>query len=206
MKKHIQGLDGVRGLAALSVVFTHLHGWSRLEDIGLLSPRVTPLLNGRSGVQAFFVLSGFLITLLLIAEFERTGTVSLRNFFWRRALRILPLYYLFLVLATVIYLVDHRVSSVTSLVYAGTYLYNFIPISHYTSFLGHTWSLAVEEHFYLVWPVVFFAFYRHHRRAVFTALWVAIPGSALLHFGLVRWGTFGEYYLCLFYTFPSPRN
>lgn len=195
VKQHIQGLDGVRGLAALSVVVTHLHGWLFLQDVGILSPRVAPLLDGRSGVQAFFVLSGFLITLLLIGETARTGTVSLSKFYYRRALRILPLYGIFLLAVTVIYVMDHRLSSVTSLVYAYTYLYNFISHAHYTGFIGHTWSLAVEEHFYMVWPVLFYLFYRAHRRGLAAALLIAIPGSLVLHWALIRSGAFADFFV-----------
>ena len=166
----INGFDGVRGLSAIAVVLSHLHVYQWLEDRGLLSPAITPMLTGTTGVQAFFILSGYLITHLLIGEIDHTGTVSIKKFYIRRTLRIFPLHVLFLALATVIYALDPRVTTMPSLLYAAGYAYNFVPIGIYTPFLGHTWSLAVEEHFYLLWPFLFLTLFVRHRKLLMCML------------------------------------
>lgn len=195
MMQRIRGLDGIRGLSAIAVVITHLSGWDYLEQIGLLSSRLTPLINGSAGVQAFFILSGFLISLLLVHEYRRTGTISIRKFIWRRALRIFPLYYLFLLIATGIFALDNRVTSPGSLAYAYAYMYNFVPKSLYTPFLGHTWSLAVEEHFYLIWPVTFLLLWKRSTRLVTALLSLSIAGSLVIHLWLLRTGNGAGYFV-----------
>lgn len=156
----IKGFDGIRGLAVIAVILTHLHFLNLLENYHILLPAFKPLINGTAGVQAFFILSGFLITMLLIKEKNKTGSISIRNFFIRRTLRIFPLYFVFLLLSTFLYFLDNQVTNPISLIFSWAYIYNFIPKSHYTSFMGHTWSLAVEEHFYLIWPFVFIFLFR----------------------------------------------
>ena len=151
----VLGLDGIRALAALSVVFTHLGIYNTLQDKGILAASVVNSINGGAGVQAFFVLSGFLITHLLVNEYEKTGKISLYNFYIRRSLRIFPLYFLVLMLVCLAQFFDEQVTNSKSILFATFYSYNFIPKAWYSGVLGHTWSLAVEEHFYLVWPFIF---------------------------------------------------
>jgi peptidoglycan/LPS O-acetylase OafA/YrhL len=112
---------------------------------------------GPYGVMGFFVLSGFLITWLLLAEREATGAISLRKFYFRRALRIFPGFYAFWIvylLLDLFYL--HRVDAkqyVSLLFYAGNYYKAIVKPNH--TVMLHNWSLAVEEQFYLLWPLVF---------------------------------------------------
>ena len=142
------------------------------------------MIGGGTGVQAFFVLSGFLITTLLASEFAISGTVSVRRFFIRRSLRIFPLYFGFMVAATVLYQIDNKVTSPASLAYGFAYVYNFAPITAHTPFMGHTWSLAVEEHFYLIWPWVFLLFCARRPRVLLLLLIVFILTSLPLHAAL----------------------
>jgi len=139
----IPALDGMRAIAVFLVIMYHFSfDWSPAS----------------TGVLAFFILSGFLITWLLLKESDKTGTISLPGFYKRRALRIFPAFYaycggcLLLLLAT-----GHQVSwpDVTSaLCYVSNYYQAlFHPAD---SFVGHTWSLAIEEQFYLLWPACFF--------------------------------------------------
>jgi peptidoglycan/LPS O-acetylase OafA/YrhL len=101
------------------------------------------------------VLSGFLITLLLFEEMRFTGTVSLRQFYMRRTLRIFPLYFLSLLIAPLLQYVGLiRLSSCTYW-FAFTYTINFAPKECVFTSYSHFWSLAVEEHFYLLWPLIF---------------------------------------------------
>lgn len=148
----IAGLDGLRALAVSAVVVYHLGaGW---------------LPGGFLGVDAFFVISGFLITTLLLAEFERSGRIRFGAFYLRRARRLLPA--LFLMLAATLVLaatVARDVAAQTLRDTPGALLYvsNWWALGQEQSYfdligrgnlLAHLWSLAVEEQFYLVWPVV----------------------------------------------------
>lgn len=195
MTKKILGFDGIRGLAAIMVVLTHLGFWKFLSDHNLLIPSIIPMIHGQTGVQAFFILSGFLITALLIAEKESTGTIAIKHFFIRRALRIFPLYILFLIIATIIYLIDTKVITKESLLFAYGYIYNFVPKSLYTPFLGHTWSLAVEEHFYLIWPFIFAYTFQKRRTLLLAFLFACLASPPFLHFWLVRMGLSKTYFV-----------
>jgi peptidoglycan/LPS O-acetylase OafA/YrhL len=137
MTQKIPELDGLRALAVLPVIafhFTYLK-W---------------VVGGYLGVDLFFVLSGFLITSLLLAEQRRTGSVSLRNFYARRALRILP------PLAACVALALAAVPSTTlqGALAAMFFAANMVD-SRILGGLLHTWSIAVEEHFYFAWPLLF---------------------------------------------------
>jgi peptidoglycan/LPS O-acetylase OafA/YrhL len=146
----LDGLRGVAILAVLAVHTSHIFGWSLLK-------------GANAGVDIFFVLSGFLITTLLIEEWEQTGAVSLKSFYWRRALRLIPA---LLVLLTVLYFLsdlflspveanDTRRGIPVAFVYASDLALAFFQL--HLGALQHTWSLAIEEHFYLIWPVVLLA-------------------------------------------------
>jgi peptidoglycan/LPS O-acetylase OafA/YrhL len=203
--KRILGFDGIRGLSAIMVVFAHLSVWKFLADHGLLKPAIAPMLNGAAGVQAFFILSGFLITTLLITEIETTGTISLKHFFIRRSLRIFPLYILFLAIVTLIYCIDPKVTTKASLLYAYGYMYNFVPKSLYTSFLGHTWSLAVEEHFYLLWPFIFALFFKKHRTPLLIVITLYLLSTPVLHAYLMSIGLSKNYFIAR-WTFIASYN
>lgn len=134
-------LDGLRAVAVALVMVGH---YAHRTEIGLL------------GVAIFYVLSGFLITGLLLAEYDRTGTVRLGAFYARRALRIMPAAYVFFLVA---WLVLRKTEAnpptgawLSSLFYYSDYwsALHFRPSTQIT----HTWSLAVEERFYLGWPVL----------------------------------------------------
>ncbi|MBI2373507.1 MAG: acyltransferase [Deltaproteobacteria bacterium] len=162
----IRGFDGVRGISALLVVATHLGFASLLERLGL--SRLAPLCSGDAAVTFFFVLSGFLITTLLLGELASSGTISLKHFLIRRALRLYPLYYLVLGLVLVSGTLGFRGTNQTSAAYALLYSYNFIPRAAYDTWIGAFHTLAVEEHFYLVFPLSMFLF--KTRRKLFLGL------------------------------------
>jgi len=114
---------------------------------------------GGLGVLMFFVISGFLITWLLLKENQRTGTVSLKQFYIRRSLRIFPAFYVYALMAIVLLTLAHKQihwrSAVASLFYVENY-YQAWYGDPGTAF-SHTWSLGVEEQFYLLWPLLFLA-------------------------------------------------
>lgn len=191
----IKGFDGIRGLAVISVVLTHLGVFTSLTDKHILPASVIPMLSGSTGVQAFFVLSGFLITTLLINEFRTSGSISIKRFIVRRTLRIFPLYFLFAIAITLLHVCGRNVTSWGSLGYLYAYSYNFVPSNLYTSVLGHTWSLAVEEHFYLVWPVVFLLLFGKRRTSLIGLLVSFIAAAPLVHVALNRAGAATVYFI-----------
>ena len=144
-------LDGVRGVAILLVLAVHTHhlfGWSLLK-------------GGSIGVDIFFVLSGFLITCILLDEWAGTGTVNLRHFYLRRCLRLVPALVLLvlalLLLSDVFFSPQEAAQTRRTAPIALLYLTDFFASLSPERVLGalrHTWSLAMEEHFYLIWPPV----------------------------------------------------
>jgi peptidoglycan/LPS O-acetylase OafA/YrhL len=149
-KGKIPSLDGLRALAILLVVLYHL-------ALTVAPPGPQDLWAVRSwgavGVDLFFVISGFLITLLLIRERAKTGTVSLKHFYIRRAFRILPAYGFFLLGLVVLSSIGRCHLDTSDWVRAGTYTINCQ--AHNKWEVLHLWSLCVEEHFYLSWPLLF---------------------------------------------------
>ncbi len=195
MHRTIRGFDGIRALAVIAVVLTHLGVYVALSDAQLLPRALLPMIHGGTGVQAFFVLSGFLITTLLINEHRASGTISIRNFILRRTLRIFPLYILFLVIATLLHVFGRNVTSWDSLFYAYLYSYNFVPRDLYTGFMGHTWSLAVEEHFYLVWPTVFLLLFGRRRPALVALVVTFIASAPFVQLLLIKAGLSERYFV-----------
>jgi peptidoglycan/LPS O-acetylase OafA/YrhL len=201
----IKGFDGVRAGAISAVILTHINVHGALYHRGYLSEGLVNSVNGSAGVQAFFVLSGFLITHLLIQEQHKTEQVSLRNFYIRRALRILPVYLLVVSAALAMEVMVGKVASGQSFLYAYTYTYNFIPEDHYSSVLGHTWSLAVEEHFYLVWPFIFAAA-AARSRPLMVSLLIFVPAALLLHLALATLPSLAERYFLHRWSFFAGIN
>ena len=174
---YLPGLDGMRALAVVAVMIYHANSeW---------------LPGGFLGVEVFFVISGYLITLLLIAEQERTGRIHLGHFWLRRARRLLPALFLMLFLL-ISYTTIFRSDALGKLrgdVLAGTfYVSNWYQIwvgAGYSSTgdfapLRHLWSLAVEEQFYLVWPLVMVVLLRVGTRRVFdVAKWLVVAALVI---------------------------
>jgi peptidoglycan/LPS O-acetylase OafA/YrhL len=143
----IPGLDFMRATAVMSVLLDHSSGglWSWLD-----------------GVEIFFVLSGFLITWILISENETTGHIAILKFYRRRAARLLPAFYLYLVLGLLILAWRNRSIPWGAIVSAATYVINYYQAftGAPTHYLSHCWSLAVEEQFYLIWPAFLLVVFR----------------------------------------------
>lgn len=146
--RHFGSLDGLRFLCITAVIWHHLPLWFELQDLSVLFTR------GHVGVDFFFVLSGFLITTLLLREEAKTGRFSLRGFYWRRALRIIPIYFFVVSLAAAYaILVNGRTDQIEILPYYYLFLSNFL-VPEDIGFLAPTWSLAMEEQYYLIWPML----------------------------------------------------
>lgn len=144
-------LDGLRCLSIVAVVWHHAAGTA--PGTGILS-------HGNEGVSLFFAISGFLITTLLLRERSQSGSISLKRFYIRRALRIFPLYYAVLGLyATMVWVVEKRSAAGDvfwhNLPYFVTYTSNwFVRLDSDRVIFYFAWSLATEEQFYLFWPLV----------------------------------------------------
>jgi peptidoglycan/LPS O-acetylase OafA/YrhL len=142
-------LDSIRGLAILAVLLYHGFYWR--TDLTVFPPIerliLTALWAGRLGVNLFFVLSGFLITGLLLDSKYRTD--YFRRFYVRRGLRILPAY-----LATIAVLAATRYTSFSFILLSLVYMSNLTPLFGVAIGYSVLWSLAVEEHFYIVWPAI----------------------------------------------------
>ena len=140
-------LDGLRAISIGLVVVSHF--------IGTLGLQINTTV-GNLGVRVFFVISGFLITSILAAEFEKTSDLNLKKFYFRRTLRIFPAYYFYIAvifLFTVLGFYDIPMSAfLAPLTYTSNYLFPNVWE------LGHTWSLSVEEQFYLLFPGIFLIF------------------------------------------------
>lgn len=145
-QRHFGSLDGLRCLCIAAVLWHHSP--SRELAVGL------PLADrGFVGVDFFFVLSGFLITTLLVRERDRTGRISLAGFYWRRALRILPAY-LLLVTAVSSYWILHKGQDQLIGLLPYYYLFQANFLQEHVPLLSVTWSLSIEEQYYLIWPLL----------------------------------------------------
>lgn len=146
--RRIPSLDGLRAISISLVVVSHLAKWRHIS---------LPVLSsyGEFGVHVFFVLSGYLITSLLLNEYRRTSTISLADFYLRRAFRIFPAALVFLAVVVILYWRQMHWYHVAAAVF---YLAN-LDLARPWIF-GHLWSLSIEEQFYLIWP---FAVKRWHR-------------------------------------------
>jgi peptidoglycan/LPS O-acetylase OafA/YrhL len=172
---YVPGLDGIRALAVLGVLLYHAG--------------VSWIPAGFLGVDTFFVLSGFLITTLLINEFKKASTIRLIAFWGRRARRLLPALFLVVALTSIfVWLIAARGTypayegdAFGSLFYVANWHFiaegsNYFAVAGAPSPLTHTWSLAIEEQFYVVWPLVLLALFKL-RRGVGSLLGLCIVGA-----------------------------
>ena len=156
---HFYRLDSLRMIAFLIVFCSHSfsHSLDSIKELRFMSPIFGA---GDQGVRIFFVLSGFLITYLLLIEYETNHKISIKNFYIRRTLRIWPLYYLILIMG--IYILPN-ISSIFK--FCGDPFMNLFFLNNFNIFeTGNcynphiliAWSVAIEEQFYLIWPIIFY--------------------------------------------------
>jgi peptidoglycan/LPS O-acetylase OafA/YrhL len=148
---HVPSLDGLRALSISLVFLGHLNGTRGFATFDLGIGNYAQL-----GVVVFFVISGFLITRLMLLERIKNGRVSLKLFYERRALRLFPASYTFIAIVSLLTLAGVFHLRPTDLWHAATYTVNFLP--NRGKQIGHLWSLSVEEQFYMIWPLTFVLF------------------------------------------------
>lgn len=200
--KYRPEIDGLRTIAVLSVIIYH-------AEFAFGTGKLLP--GGFLGVDVFFVISGFLITSLMMKEFHKTGTISIANFYERRARRLIPALFI-VMLASMPFawmyllpeqLVDYANSLISSLLFGSNFYWNY-SLQEYGAESGllkpflHTWSLAVEEQFYIVYPLILLAIYK----------WCKSHTIVLLTAGLLLSLQFAEWMTPLdssfsFYMLPS---
>ncbi|WP_202966526.1 acyltransferase family protein [Isoalcanivorax pacificus] len=159
--RYSPGLDGLRAIAALIIVFYHA--------------KVPSLSGGFFGVDIFFVLSGYLITRLLVAEHEQAGRIDYRAFMVRRLRRLAPALWVFLLVymlvAPLIFIETPWQKHAQDAGWSAIYLVNYAAsLSAGVAVLGQVWSLAVEMQFYLLWPLLLVVLLRFRHRGVICSL------------------------------------
>jgi len=210
--KYIKGLDGLRGLAVLMVMFYHFSHINSVSHNSVDKIFSTILRIGWIGVDIFFVLSGFLITRILIWSKGSSIKQYLKVFYIKRSLRIFPLYFLYLIFIFAIfypYITSHvglieqqKIKSAQdSILWFFLYLSNIKQTINGTFFgagLGHLWSLSIEEQFYIVWPFVIYFVKKENYKTLFSSLIVI---TLALRIGMYLYGVNGE----IIYVFTLTR-
>src|ERR1700722_5062097 len=192
-KIYFPALDALRAIAMLLVFTAHLGPGADIVGVG--SIWTAPAALGAIGLILFFVLSGFLITYLLLAEQKDRKRIDIPRFYLRRILRIWPLYFIivgisqFLIPCTGLFGLDSIYSATApNFRQASLYYLFFLPnlafltVSPVNPLLGYTWSIGAEEQFYLIWPLVL-RLGRRHLQMIFAVIialvlwsaWVYIP-------------------------------
>jgi len=189
--KRIRSLDGVRAISITMVLLSH-----SLETmpVYISHNRFFSFLianGGQLGVRIFFVISGYLITRLLLLERLKTGKIDIKDFYIRRVFRIFPVFFLYLLVVLLLKwsFIPDIFSNYLLVVFAGLYLWNYKhffirenPEDHGNWFLGHFWSLSMEEQFYLLWPLTFSRIKPVHLIKVVIGLILLMPFLRIITF------------------------
>lgn len=171
----IKSLDGIRGFFIILVILAHALETTSYNNYNkMLVYFITT--TAFTGVKIFFVMSGYLITKLLMLEREKTGKINIREFYIRRALRIFPIFFIYILTLMILKwtILPDIFTDYTLILFASLYLWNYkhlmmtVPESDNGIFyLSHFWSLSIEEQFYLLWPV---AFIKTHKQKLINAV------------------------------------
>ena len=174
-------IDGLRAISILLVIAFHVV-WLRGEYVGpaawtaiVSDPALSILLRGDLGVDVFFVISGFLIAHLLITEYRTRGTISIRQFYVKRAVRLLPAYFFVLTIVWVLKILDGQACET---LWANVlFINNFVSAERQC--MPWSWSLAVEVHFYIAFPFALLLLYRLQRSQLTCLFLILLVGVAV---------------------------
>ena len=156
----IPSLDGLRAVSIFLVVALHtLQRYSLSHPVALIW---FGIFDGGTGVLIFFVISGYLITTLLLQEQQKRGSISLRGFYFRRAMRILPPLYTYVGVLLLLGLAGRLVVNKLDILSALFFFHDYAPSRMWS--LEHFWSLSIEEQFYLLWPFILIVCLRRHAK------------------------------------------
>ncbi len=181
--RNIPSLDGLRALSILLVIVAHSR-WYLPESIAQNTFFHFVIGNGTHGVTVFFVISGYLITTLLLRELDKTGRISLRRFYFRRTMRIFPPFYCLLGVMAVLWAIHIIPEDLRSFLASMTYTWALYPSAH-GYFIFHTWSLSIEELFYLLWPFLFVLLHQKKKLvAASSIIIVLVPITRILFYYL----------------------
>lgn len=161
-ERRIPSLDGLRAISIFLVMISHMAKWKHISLAAMEE-------YGTTGVFIFFVLSGYLITGLLLREHEKTSTVNLWNFYLRRGFRIFPAAFVFMAIVTTLYWRQMHWYHVLAAV---LYVANMDATRPWI--FSHLWSLGIEEQFYLLWPFAIKKWFRH-RTIILLCVFLAAP-------------------------------
>ena len=190
VKIRYPSLNGLRAISIFFVIFSHLsiqHKiFSELFKYKLLQPIINIIRDGNLGVNVFFVISGFLITTLLSEEYRKKQTISLRNFYIRRTLRIFPAYYFYLFVLFIL-----QINNLVSVGGSSSWL-SAITYTKYFNWkldwvTAHAWSLSIEEHFYLFWPLLFLLGDKIRKNAAMVLVLLVPVIKLCLYFHPITW-------------------
>lgn len=175
-KEYFYSLNGLRGLSIISVLLGHIssRNWifNDLEKINFLRPFMSFIQDSQMGVNLFFIISGFLITSIIISEEKNSGKVNLKIFFLKRIIRIFPAYFALLLVYFIFQILGIIYIPKESWITAVTYTKYFNWKADW--YTAHGWSLSIEEHFYLVWPLIF-CFFKNFRRKTIFFIIIIVP-------------------------------
>lgn len=192
--RSIPSLDGLRALSILLVMAAH-SSWYLPDYITQDQVFRSVIGGGTHGVAVFFVISGYLITTLLLREFDKTGTVSLKHFYFRRTMRIFPPFYGYLAVMGILWAMHIISEDVPSFLASVTYTWAYFPWPH-GYFIFHTWSLSIEEQFYLAWPLLFVVMHRRLKLIEVSAVLIVLMPIVRVLFYFVLPGLRGhEFYM-----------
>jgi len=177
--RKIRSLDGLRAISICMVLLGHIAKYLPASITNFFLYKF--ISNATLGVSIFFVISGYLITKLLIQEKNRTGDISLKNFYIRRVLRIFPIFYLYILLIIVIkaFFFSDIINNYTEIGFAGLYLWNYKHLFNVAGnanvYFAHYWSLSMEEQFYFLWPITFLKVKREHLIKAVVVIIICMP-------------------------------
>ncbi|MDZ8055063.1 MAG: acyltransferase family protein [Aulosira sp. ZfuVER01] len=158
IQKRINSFDGLRAIAIFLVLLDHAKNTIQSKsDIWNLASIF--IANSSLGVRLFFVLSGYLITIILLKETNESGSIDLKRFYVRRAIRLFPSLYCFILVVFILNLTVNLNITLEQFIAAATFTWNYLGPFHnglFTGnwFFGHLWTLSLEEQFYLLWPLL----------------------------------------------------